>query len=136
MDVFSLASGGNAVAGVDKNGRQFDRHNLQFDVEIFDATTGQLLETARLQDVSGTGACFLSARPGSYLPGQEIALEIHLPGTDTLSAHMHGHGSIVWIADRPQPDEERWAVGVDLASPLRFLQEKSEGEQGAEGETE
>lgn len=106
-----------------KDQREFERYMLQFGVEIYDAATGMLIETARLKDVSGSGIRFLSTHPDAYVPGQEISLVIRLPGTDTMAAHMYGHGAVVWIAGKPEHGEAAWPIGVNLSDPLRFGQE-------------
>jgi hypothetical protein len=115
------------VAEQDKQRREFERYGFRAHVEISDAASGTLIESARLKDVSGGGVSFLSTKPEAYERGQEVAVVIRMPGTDTMMAYMRGHGSVAWVSGDLDGDGP-WRVGVVLFDPLRFEQEMRDDE--------
>lgn len=120
-----------------ENQRDFKRYPLEFnsDVFTFSGAEKQLAERVVLKDISGGGACFVSNRPGHYAIGQQIALEICLPGTVSANARMQGQATVVWIDDmevtkagRPS----RVKIGISMDDLLSFQQKPRDSDSGEE----
>ncbi|HKI61503.1 MAG TPA: PilZ domain-containing protein [Mariprofundaceae bacterium] len=118
--------------------RSSERHPIEFKVDIYSSPDAgrQFLEKAVLKDISGTGVCFITHNPGLYTVGQEIDLDINMPGSEKLGAMMECRARIVRLdLSEQQAAESRAQVGILMSSLLSFQQhqpaEKSDGDESA-----
>jgi len=104
--------------------RQFERHSLEFEVEVYAAQdeTKVLIERSVLINVSGGGVCFLSKRPDLYCPEQKIFLHICMPGTDKMLAGMECVTRVAWIhhMQSGETEKQQAAIGVTIEGMLSF----------------
>jgi len=124
------------------NRRVFERHPLEFEIDVSTAsgTAKYSIERTVLNNISGDGACFLSNRPESYSIGQQIVLNIRMPGTHKIDVRMEGQATIVWISDVQTTEvgkAYRVSIGISMDKPLSFQQSpkdtgSDEGESGSE----
>lgn len=86
--------------------RDFDRYQVAFPIMVSGADPGNQAfeEKSLLQDVSGSGARFISAFPGRYYPGQLLQISILLDASDDVRACIHNEASVVRIHP-PEPED-------------------------------
>ena len=79
--------------------RSFDRYQITFPVRVSgnDAHGQPFEETTRLQDVSGSGALFLSRFPDRYHVGQELDIAIVLDAAKDVRACIRNAATVVRI---------------------------------------
>ncbi|MFO7860404.1 MAG: PilZ domain-containing protein [Desulfosalsimonas sp.] len=79
--------------------RSFDRYQITFPVRISgkDFQNRPFKEVTRLQDVSGSGALFLSSFPDRYHVGQDIDVAIMLDAAEDVQACIRNQASVVRI---------------------------------------
>ncbi|MFW6284194.1 MAG: PilZ domain-containing protein [Desulfosalsimonas sp.] len=84
-------------SGFDK--RSFDRYEMTFPVRISgkDCQNRPFKEITRLQDVSGSGALFLTGFPDRYYVGQDIDVAIMLDAAEDVQACIRNQASVVRI---------------------------------------
>jgi len=117
--------------------RAFERYPLEFEVDIstVSGTEKYPIERTVLNNISGDGACFLSNRPESYSIGQQIVLDICMPGTHKTDACMEGQATVIRIGDA-QTDESgkvhRVSVGVSMDNLLSFQQSPRDTDSGGD----
>jgi len=77
--------------------RAYDRLPMDFAVEITgkDGKGGGFTDNTMLQDVSGGGAKIKTLQAEKYFPGQQLRMEIYLPGTRDVGARMKGEATVV-----------------------------------------
>ena len=107
--------------------RRSERRPIEFQVEVYTLPEQgrKLIEKTVLKDISGTGVCFLSKNPNLYSSGQEVVLDINMPGTDQMDAVMECRANIIRIENTAQQTEmeSQWVlVGVSMSSLLTFQQ--------------
>ena len=107
--------------------RMSERRPIEFQVEVYTLPEQgrKLIEKTVLKDISGTGVCFLSKNPDLYDSGQEVVLDINMPGTDEMDAVMECRANIIRIEGAGHPAEEgsHWVpIGVSMSSLLTFQQ--------------
>jgi len=118
-----------------ENKREFERHLLEFEVDIFtvSGTEKHLVERVGLKDISGSGACFTSKQPGLYTIGQKVFLDICLPGTCETDVRMEGQATVVWIKDAKTDEAGQSSqayVGVSMDNLLSFQQHPRDTDGG------
>ncbi len=105
--------------------REFERHALEFEVEVFTAPGEPrvLIERTVLVNISRGGVCFFSKRHDLYAIGQKILLHICMPGTDTMDAGMECRARIAWLhqMQAEEADQQKLAVGVHIDGMLTFM---------------
>jgi len=93
--------------------RSFERFPLELNVEIYHMDNGpkEFVETAKLLDISGGGAQFVSFSPEKYSIGQRLFIAIVLPETAAPQPSMQGKATVVWIGE---PSAEDAGVGIGV----------------------
>ena len=115
--------------------RRSERRPIEFQVEVFTLPEQgrKLIEKTVLKDISGTGVCFLSQDPSLYSSGQEVVLDINMPGTDQMDAVMECRANIIRIEDATGMAEDsstQWVqVGVSMNSLLTFQQREHRSDE-------
>ncbi|MCF8027453.1 MAG: PilZ domain-containing protein [Desulfobacteraceae bacterium] len=98
--------------------RSFDRYQITFPVRISgkDSHSRPFKEITRLQDVSGSGALFLSGFPDRYHVGQDIDVAIMLDAAEDVQACIRNQASVVRIncpeACGANPDDGLQGIAV------------------------
>ncbi|MDQ7012169.1 MAG: PilZ domain-containing protein [Mariprofundaceae bacterium] len=102
--------------------RKHERRPVHFEVEVFlrQGAVKEYVEMAVLNDISGGGLCFASTRPEVYAAGQELSLNILLPGSDRLDSQMQGDATVVWTRLENEAEGVRGRVGVVMDGLLAF----------------
>ena len=111
--------------------RRSERRPIEFQVEVYTLPEEghRLIEKTVLKDISGTGLCFLSKTPNLYTSGQEVVIDISMPGTDQMDAVMECRASIIRVdgAGRIADQDGHWVqVGVSMSSLMDFQQREHE----------
>jgi len=117
-----------------KSRRKYERRPVHFEVEVFlrQGAVKEYVEMAVLNDISGGGLCFASTRPEVYAAGQELSLNILLPGSDRLDSQMQGEATVVWTRLTGDTGTEgvRGRVGVVMDGLLTFDDEPPDATSG------
>ncbi|MCF8110089.1 MAG: PilZ domain-containing protein [Desulfobacteraceae bacterium] len=105
--------------------RGFDRYSVGFPVIISgnDADSAPFEEKSRLQDVSGSGAMFLTKYPARYYPGQFLQLSILLDASKDVQARINNEANVVRIHHQEPgfPDSSRQAgIAVSFSRAFDF----------------
>lgn len=97
--------------------RDFNRYPIGFEVSVsfFENNGDQVNDQAELNNISGSGAMFITRIPEKYYPGQILDLTIFLAGTDEVSACMQGEASVVRIHELDSDDENDNALKKGIA---------------------
>ncbi len=100
--------------------REFNRFSVEFVVEVAaeDAAGNRFEDKAALNDVSGGGAKFTTQQDDRYFPGQELEVNIYLPGTDDVKARMRAKATVVRIDQFGSSDIGKKAPGADISVKL------------------
>lgn len=87
--------------------RDFDRYCVSFPIVVSgnDPHRQPFEEKSLLQDVSGSGALFISSSPGRYFPGQLLRISIQLDAADDVRARIYNEASVVRIHP-PEPVDD------------------------------
>lgn len=97
--------------------RSFNRFPMEFQltVDLVNQSGESVQDRAELQDLSGSGAFFVSAVPHQYHEGQPVFLTIYLAGTHDVRARIRVEGAVVRIQPHPRLSTSR---GPDGASGI------------------
>lgn len=97
-----------SAAKTNSDKRSFDRYQITFPVRVFgkDARNRDFQEATQLQDVSGSGALFLSSTPDRYHPGQQLVISILLDAAEDVRACIRNEASVVRIHPPAAPGIE------------------------------
>ncbi len=112
--------------------RGFDRFPLDFSVRITGLSPSNVpfSDYGEMNNISGSGVCFITRHPEWYSVGQELVLHVCLPGTDQLDAGMESSGTVVWVFSGQSDghDIEQTQVGISMDGCMSF--ETSNSQQG------
>lgn len=85
-----------------------------------------------LRNMSGGGANFITGQADRYFKGQQLAIEIDLPGTDELRASLRGNATVLRIEPLPeagpQQADRKYAVAVMITVPLQLIRKDAAGD--------
>jgi hypothetical protein len=100
--------------------REFNRFSVEFVVEVAaeDAAGNRFEDKAALKDVSAAGAKFTTQQDDRYFPGQELGVNIYLPGTDDVKARMRAKATVVRIDQSGSSDIGKKTPGADISVNL------------------
>ncbi len=108
--------------------REFERLPIDFVMEVYseDVEGEKFEDQAVLEDVSGGGAKFLSKKSDMYFPGQLLNINILLPGTDEMEAHMKAKAIVVRIdpSNASEKDNKNRARNIAVKFETRLNFEK------------
>ncbi|MBS3809403.1 MAG: PilZ domain-containing protein [Desulfobacterales bacterium] len=132
-------SGEHAGAGEQSlEQRSFYRYSVEFPVVVSgnDSDKQPFTEKSVLQDVSASGAMFLSGFPRRYHPGQILQISILLNPADDVRARIKNEATVVRV-DQPAGDASDsagkiWGVAVEFHSSFDFerIDPDQNGESG------
>lgn len=108
--------------------REFERFPIDFVLEVYseDVDGKKFEDQAVLEEVSGGGAKFLTQKSDRYFPGQLLNINILLPGTDEMEAHMKAKAIVVRIdpSNASEKDNKNQARNIAIKFETRFNFEK------------
>lgn len=119
--------------------RTFTRYPIEFPVDVTaeDSQCTVFKEQTTLEEISGSGARFVTQLASRYTPGQSLEMTIYLPGTNDVKANMRAKATVVRIdqvsASRKNSKDPEMRIAVKLDTSLHF--ERSDvREKGSYGE--
>jgi len=112
--------------------RSFERFPLDFSVRITGVSPSDesFSDYGTMQNISGSGVCFITDHPEWYFVGQALVIHVCLPGTDQLVAGMESSGTVAWVFSGGKAGDEvkPGQVGISMDGCMSF--ETSNVEQG------
>ncbi|MDQ6982632.1 MAG: PilZ domain-containing protein [Mariprofundus sp.] len=110
--------------------RGFERFPLDFSVGVtgFSPSNEPFSDHGGMNNISGSGACFMTQHPEWYSVGQELVIHVCLPGTDQLDAGMESSGQVVWVFSGRQEGDEvgLTQIGISMDGCMSFETRKPE----------
>ncbi|MFO7930706.1 MAG: PilZ domain-containing protein [Thermodesulfobacteriota bacterium] len=113
--------------------RSFARYAVSFPVLVAgnDPANEQFEEKSRLQDVSGSGAMFITRFPDRYFPGQFLQLSILLDTAEDVQARISNEATVVRIHPQSQEaSDPRPRAGVAVHFHCAFDFERTDSGHG------
>lgn len=116
-----------------ENQRSFERFPLDFSVRVSGVSPSNesFSDYGTMQNISGSGVCFLTDHPEWYSDGQTLVIHVCLPGTDQLDAGMESSGTVVRVFSGRGGgggDTGQSQIGISMDGCMSF--ETSNVEQG------
>ncbi|MFP4158273.1 MAG: PilZ domain-containing protein [Desulfobacterales bacterium] len=113
--------------------RSFVRYAVSFPVLVAGSAPShvQFEEKSRLQDVSGSGAMFITSFPDRYYPGQFLQLSILLDAAEDVQARISNEATVVRIHPQSQEaSDSRPRAGVAVHFHCAFDFERTDSGHG------
>lgn len=113
--------------------RSFARYAVSFPVLVAgnDPAHAQFEEKSQLQDVSGSGAMFITPFPDRYYPGQFLQLSILLDTAEDVQARISNEATVVRIHPQSrQASDPRPRAGVAVHFHCSFDFERTDSGHG------
>lgn len=107
------------------------RQDIRYEMDLITLVTAKsgegetFTEKTLLRNMSSGGANFITHCAERYFQGQQLEIQVDLPGTADLKASLQGAATVSRIDPLPDSDTpqaaRRHAVAVVISAPLQFV---------------
>ena len=101
--------------------REFERHSLDFSIEVSPVGDASFCDLTVLENISGGGVCFSTRIADHYAIGMDVSLKVFLPSIETDRVSMDSVARVVWIHHLNENSGENAAlIGLCLEGFMSF----------------